>query len=92
MESNQHREPWNKGKPIGQKPPLKLKDIWAIWIHLQNESSLFCRIPRWLLCLCKRPLFALRRTGGFGRIARVAHPAGYGADQSLEWQLCGTGD
>jgi len=22
MESNQHREPWNKGKLIGQKPPL----------------------------------------------------------------------
>ena len=22
--------PWNKGKLIGQKAPLKLKDIWAI--------------------------------------------------------------
>jgi hypothetical protein len=30
MESNQHREPWNKGKLVGQKPPLKPKDIWAI--------------------------------------------------------------
>jgi hypothetical protein len=28
MESNQHREPWNKGKLVGQKPPLKPKDIW----------------------------------------------------------------
>jgi len=37
MESNQSREPWNKGKLIGQKPPLKPKDIWAIRIHLQNE-------------------------------------------------------
>ena len=27
--------PWNKGKLIGQKAPLKLKDIWAIRIHLQ---------------------------------------------------------
>ena len=27
--------PWNKGKLIGQKPPLKLKEIWAIRIHLQ---------------------------------------------------------
>ena len=25
-----HREPWNKGKLVGQKAPLKLKDIWAI--------------------------------------------------------------
>ena len=37
METTQHREPWNKGKLIGQKPPLKPKDIWAIRIHLQNE-------------------------------------------------------
>ena len=28
-------EPWNKGKIIGQKPPLKLKEIWAIRIRLQ---------------------------------------------------------
>jgi len=26
MESNHHREPWNKGKSVGQKPPLKPKD------------------------------------------------------------------
>jgi len=37
--SHQHREPWNKGKLIGQKPPLKLKDIWAIRIHLQNTHQ-----------------------------------------------------
>ncbi len=23
-------EPWNKGKLIGQKPGLKLKEIWAL--------------------------------------------------------------
>ena len=37
MESNivahQH-EPWNKGKLIGQKTPLKLKEIWAIRIRI----------------------------------------------------------
>lgn len=27
--------PWNKGKLIGQKPPLKLKEIWAIRTRLQ---------------------------------------------------------
>ena len=37
--SHQDREPWNKGKLIGQKPPLKLKDIWAIRIHLQNTHQ-----------------------------------------------------
>ncbi len=40
MESDQHRVPWNKGKLVGQKPPLKPKDIWAIRIHLQNAQPL----------------------------------------------------
>ena len=26
------KTPWNKGKLAGQKPPLKLKEIWAIRI------------------------------------------------------------
>jgi hypothetical protein len=39
MESNHSREPWNKGKLVGQKPPLKPKDIWAIRIHLQNAHQ-----------------------------------------------------
>ena len=29
--------PWNKGKLIGQKQPLKLKEIWALRIRLQLE-------------------------------------------------------
>ena len=31
------REPWNKGKIVGQKAPLKLKDIWALRVRLQIE-------------------------------------------------------
>jgi hypothetical protein len=31
----QSRGPWNKGKLVGQKAPLKLKEIWAIRIRLQ---------------------------------------------------------
>jgi integrase len=34
------REPWNKGKLIGQKPPLKLKEIWSIRIRLQIANKL----------------------------------------------------
>ena len=30
-----HHEPWNDGKLVGQKSPLKLKEIWAIRIRLQ---------------------------------------------------------
>ena len=33
-----HREPWNKGKIVGQKAPFKLKDIWALRVRLQMES------------------------------------------------------
>ena len=39
MEANQKRESWNKGKLVGQKPPLKPKDIWAIRIYLQNAHA-----------------------------------------------------
>jgi hypothetical protein len=34
------REPWNKGKLVGQKSPLRLKDIWAIRIRLQLGERL----------------------------------------------------
>jgi len=33
-------EPWNKGKLVGQKSPLKLKDIWAVRIRLQIASRI----------------------------------------------------
>jgi len=32
------REPWNKGKIVGQKAPLKMKDIWALRVRLQLAS------------------------------------------------------
>jgi integrase len=40
------KTPWNKGKLLGQKPPLRLKEIWAIRIRLQlakraRELALF---------------------------------------------------
>jgi integrase len=32
------REPWNKGKLVGQKAPLKVRDIWAIRVRLQLQG------------------------------------------------------
>ena len=32
--------PWNKGRLVGPKPPLKLKEIWAIRIRLQLGKSI----------------------------------------------------
>ena len=33
------REPWNKGKLIGAKPPLRPKHVWAIRTKLQLERD-----------------------------------------------------
>jgi hypothetical protein len=40
------REPWNKDKLVGQKAPLKIRDIWAIRVRLEmtdrkRELALF---------------------------------------------------
>ena len=32
------RDPWNKARLIGQKRPLKPKDVWTIRVRLQLES------------------------------------------------------
>jgi len=34
------RTPWNKGKLTGPKPPLKVREIWAIRIRLQLANKL----------------------------------------------------
>ena len=32
-------KPWNKGKLVGQKTQLKLKEIWAIRVRLQVQPN-----------------------------------------------------
>ena len=32
------RDPWNKARLIGQKRPLKPKDVWTIRVRLQLED------------------------------------------------------
>jgi integrase len=36
--SRRRRDPWNKGRLIGQKRPLKPKDVWTIRVRLQLED------------------------------------------------------
>jgi hypothetical protein len=31
--------PWNKGKLVGQTPPLKPQEIWTIRIHLELQGK-----------------------------------------------------
>jgi integrase len=43
LTTEQQREysvPWNKGKLVGQKPPLKLQEIWAIRIRLEITNNI----------------------------------------------------
>lgn len=35
-----NRQPWNRGRLIGQKPPLKLREVWAIRTRLQLADRL----------------------------------------------------
>ena len=38
INSTPRREPWNKGKLIGQKPPLRPKHVWSIRTRLQMDG------------------------------------------------------
>jgi hypothetical protein len=35
---NPRQTPWDKGKLIGSKPPLRTKDVWSIRTKLQVEK------------------------------------------------------
>jgi integrase len=38
MPETPRQTPWNKGKPIGSKPPLRTKDVWSIRTKLQVDK------------------------------------------------------
>ena len=54
-----HREPWNKGKIVGQKVPFKLKDIWEC---LKLDIRLFGERP------FSSPALATSRRTGLPRV------------------------
>ena len=37
--SNPSRTPWNKGRLVGQKRPLRPKEVWAIRVRLQIKHN-----------------------------------------------------
>jgi site-specific recombinase XerD len=39
LRTNTSQTPWNKGKLIGQRPPLKLQEVWAIRVRLQLSKN-----------------------------------------------------
>lgn len=49
--------PWNKGKLVGQKSPLRLRDIWGIRIRLERPdqaASSRCRARSPCVFTCHR--------------------------------------
>lgn len=39
-QAERRQPPWNRGRLLGQKPPLKLREVWAIRIRLQIAERL----------------------------------------------------
>jgi integrase len=39
LKSDHSRAPWNKGRLVGQKRPLRPKDVWAIRVRLQMKHN-----------------------------------------------------
>ncbi|SRR6266700_1543274 len=48
VRSRQRREPWNKGKLVGQKAPFNPKEIWAIRVRLQMEERTREAVEAWI--------------------------------------------
>jgi integrase len=71
------RGPWNKGKLVGQKLPLKLKEIWAIRVrlelsHRKRELALFNLAIDSKLRGCDLVQLRVRDVAHGGRIAARA--------------------
>lgn len=70
-------EPWNKGKLVGQKPPLKLREIWSIRIRLQlarrtRDLALFNLAIDSKLRACDLVTLKVRDIAQGGQVARRA--------------------
>ena len=71
------KPPWNKGKLVGQKPPLKLREIWAIRIRLQllrrtRDLALFNMAIDSKLRACDLVRLRVRDVSQGGQVARRA--------------------
>lgn len=77
METSLLHDPWNKGKLVGQKLPLKQREVWTIRIRLQlseqqRDLALFNLAIDSKLRACDLVGLRLRDIGQGGRIASRA--------------------
>ena len=86
--------PWNKGKLTGQKPPLKLKEIWAIRIRLQiscyhRDLALFNLAIDSKLRACDLVKLRLQDVSHGGRIAKRAMVMQQKTQRPVQFEITG---
>ena len=85
-------EPWNKGKLVGQKAPLKLKEIWAIRVRLQlgermRELALFNLAIDSKLRSCDLVKLRVRDACHGGRVAARAIMMQQKTQRSVQFEI-----
>ena len=85
-------EPWNKGKIIGQKPPLKLQEIWTTRIHLQQltnprDLALFNLAIDSKLRACDLVRLKVQDISHDGRISQRANILQQKTKQSVQFEI-----
>lgn len=86
--------PWNKGKLTGQKPPLKLKEIWAIRIRLQiynriRDLALFNLAIDSKLRACDLVKLRVQDVSHGGRISKRAMIMQQKTHQPVQFEITG---
>lgn len=84
--------PWNKGKLIGQRPPLKLQEIWSVRIHLQlankiRDLALFNLAIDSKLRSCDLVKLKLRDISADGGIAKRAKVMQQKTGQPVQFEI-----
>ena len=86
--------PWNKGKLTGQKPPLKLKEIWAIRIRIQiscnhRDLALFNLAIDSKLRACYLVKLRLQDVSHSGRISKRAIVRQQKTQRPVQFEITG---
>jgi hypothetical protein len=98
MDSTQHPEPWNKGKLVGQKPPLKPKDTgqsefsfrarirFETWPCSTSRSIANCAVATKVTLIYKRTKNrrAVQLLRGHGELESTARHPGIEVDDALD--------
>ena len=92
--SSNIRIPWNKGKLVGQKPPLKLREIWSIRIRLQlamrtRDLALFNMAIDSKLRACDLVCLRVRDVAQGGQVARRAMVMQRKTKQPVKFEIAG---